>query len=651
MEATNSTGFTCDSFKDGLYETREALLARVHSVAFDNGFACSIVRSDTRKICIACSRSGKYRKNPKVFEPRKYLSGTSKRECPFKLKATKNKRGWTLRIVNDRHNHEQDFEDPSCGRARLTTEEKDALHVMSKNNTMPTSVYLNLRANNERFCGNAKAVHNAKYTMMQKELDGKLPMQAMLDDFKRKGYKYNYETGAEGQLTKLAFTHPHSLKLIKMFSNIFLLDCTYKTNRHGMPLLNVVGVTSTNQTFTAFNCFLDDETAQSYTWAMEQFKQCVKGSHENIVFVTDRELALMTAIKTVFPTRKHVLCAWHIEKNVLANCVGYFTNTNSFKGFIARWTALIQSPTVEDYYENFGELERYCHGKPKLISYLENTWLRYKERFVRCFVNQILHFGHTTTSRVEGSHWSIKHILRSSTGDLPTVTRKMETFLTRQFDEIASKFSKDRRIRKHPYDVPVFKDILDVVSGHAIRKLFDAYENLHEDIDLDDLDCKCTLRTAYGIPCQHEIARSIKMNASLNEGHFHDQWRLSNKNMRYTEPQACPLDEIKVKLDEFYQKYAADNEDAREKMLKGLEDLLGYPNITPKNPDVVRPRSRSKKPSMTKTTKREPSFHEHVFKIKKSPKCSYCGHAGHNVKCPKRQLITTSTTVDITTEV
>ena len=185
---------------------------------------------------------------------------------------------------------------------------------------------------------------------MQKELDGKLPMQAMLDDFKRKGYKYNYETGAEGQLTKLAFTHPHSLKLIKMFSNIFLLDCTYKTNRHGMPLLNVVGVTPTNQTFTAFNCLLDDETAQSYTWAMEQFKQCVKGSHENIVFATDRELALMTA--------------WHIEKNVLANCVGYFTNTNSFKGFIARWTALIQSPTVEDYYENFGELERYYHRNP-----------------------------------------------------------------------------------------------------------------------------------------------------------------------------------------------------------------------------------------------------------------------------------------------
>ena len=77
----------------------------------------------------------------------KYLSGTSKRECPFKLKATKNKKGWTLRIVNDCHNHEQDFEDPSCGRARLTTEEKDALHVMPKKNTMPTSVFLNLRAN------------------------------------------------------------------------------------------------------------------------------------------------------------------------------------------------------------------------------------------------------------------------------------------------------------------------------------------------------------------------------------------------------------------------------------------------------------------------------------------------------------------------
>ena len=53
------------------------------------------------------------------------------------------------------------------------------------------------------------------------------------------------------------------------------------------------------------------------------------------VIVTDRELALMNAVQTVFSESHNLLCIWHINKNVLVNCRPHFqTNdewSNSWK--------------------------------------------------------------------------------------------------------------------------------------------------------------------------------------------------------------------------------------------------------------------------------------------------------------------------------
>ena len=45
------------------------------------------------------------------------------------------------------------------------------------------------------------------------------------------------------------------------------MDCTYKTNKYGMPLLDIVGVTSANSTFYAGFVFLRSERQDSYAFA------------------------------------------------------------------------------------------------------------------------------------------------------------------------------------------------------------------------------------------------------------------------------------------------------------------------------------------------------------------------------------------------
>lgn len=55
---------------------------------------------------------------------------------------------------------------------------------------------------------------------------------------------------------------PHSslsVKLLKMWPSMLQMDCTYKTKRFNMPLLNIIGFTATGDTFYVAFVFLKDE--------------------------------------------------------------------------------------------------------------------------------------------------------------------------------------------------------------------------------------------------------------------------------------------------------------------------------------------------------------------------------------------------------
>ncbi|XP_028072522.1 uncharacterized protein LOC114274748 [Camellia sinensis] len=53
-------------------------------------------------------------------------------------------------------------------------------------------------------------------------------------------------------VTDLFFAHPVSLDLLRAFPRVLLMDCTYKTNRYCLPLLEIAGVTSTEKTLCGF---------------------------------------------------------------------------------------------------------------------------------------------------------------------------------------------------------------------------------------------------------------------------------------------------------------------------------------------------------------------------------------------------------------
>jgi hypothetical protein len=211
---------------------------------------------------------------------------------------------------------------------------------------------------------------------------------------------HTYKHPKTYRLERLFFAHPDAIKIYKQHPDVVLLDCTYKTNRFRMPLFNICTVTGNRKTVQVALVFLSGEKDVDYEWAMKHFRdlQTNNDISEPLSWVTDRELAVMNILEKLFPGGNHLLCTWHVNMNVLANCrklypadtkdrikvtlanpQGYVSNPKWME-FLTDWASLLDSATEEEY---TSRLTKFRVHKDDAVKYVVNTWLKWKEKLVR----------------------------------------------------------------------------------------------------------------------------------------------------------------------------------------------------------------------------------------------------------------------------
>ena len=115
--------------------------------------------------------------------------------------------------------------------------------------------------------------------------------------------------------------HPKFLALLKQYSKVLLMDCTYKINHFHIPLLDIFGSSSLNCTFFAVFIFLSSKKEKNYLNALKMLQEVMIIQEITFpkVVVTNKEQVLMNALSFVFPQSYNLLCNWHINKN----CYGH----------------------------------------------------------------------------------------------------------------------------------------------------------------------------------------------------------------------------------------------------------------------------------------------------------------------------------------
>jgi hypothetical protein len=90
---------------------------------------------------------------------------------------------------------------------------------------------------------------------------GKSPPEALisrLEAEKAKGKIYfEWKRDSEGYIAMLFVTDARLVEYLNKYFDVLLLDCTYKTNKFDMLLLDILGVDYHGNLFTIALCFLD----------------------------------------------------------------------------------------------------------------------------------------------------------------------------------------------------------------------------------------------------------------------------------------------------------------------------------------------------------------------------------------------------------
>lgn len=116
-------------------------------------------------------------------------------------------------------------------------------------------------------------------------------------------------------IADIFWTRHDSVKLLKMYHLVLIFDCTYKTSRYWLPLLETVGANSTKLTFSVRFAYMEHENEENFTWASEKSNELF--TLEKLppkVMMTDQELSLLNAIEVVFTSLFHLLYVFHISK-------------------------------------------------------------------------------------------------------------------------------------------------------------------------------------------------------------------------------------------------------------------------------------------------------------------------------------------------
>jgi len=88
-----------------------------------------------------------------------------------------------------------------------------------------------------------------------------------------------------------------------------------------MPLFEVVGVTSTGLTFSEAFMLLASERLHKFVCALKKLRGLfLRLDSYPKVMVSDRDIAPINVINVVFPEAAHLLCRFHIDKNVKTKC-------------------------------------------------------------------------------------------------------------------------------------------------------------------------------------------------------------------------------------------------------------------------------------------------------------------------------------------
>src|SRR5689334_12101855 len=305
---------------EGQFDSRESLLASINAWAAPRGYAFTTgkstrdPRSGRRTITFACDRGGRPGAHTsKDQKPAERQRSTSSRitGCQFSINAKESldKSYWYIKHrpgeEKSVHNHEPSLHITAHPAHRaLSSTDQSVIGNLASAGIAPKDIRTYMRQSSQTAQGATQQdIYNCIAQRRRELLAGQSTMHALANELDKEGFQTRIQLDHDGRVTAVLFAHPTSLGYLNAYPELLLLDCTYKTNKYKMPLLDMIGADACQRSFCIAFAFLSGEDEDDYIWALDQLQSIYElyDIRQPSVILTDRCLACMNAISRCFP--------------------------------------------------------------------------------------------------------------------------------------------------------------------------------------------------------------------------------------------------------------------------------------------------------------------------------------------------------------
>ena len=518
-----------------------------HSFLFGWGFR----KTDSRprhavirtRIYYCCDKVGQYTSKAEVRDTKSRAYN-----CPFKLVIYQEGVQWKLKVLNKDHNHPPSL-DPSTHHIhrRRTPAQKE--YIRSRSGTAPKQILIDLRREDPQTLISDQDIRNERASAAAEYLNGRSPLEALLDEFSTPEWVFDVKHDTDNRLECLFFAHKNQVELLHANPDVLLMDCTYRTNKHRLPLLHIVGRTNLGTFFSAGFCFLRTETELDYYWAVSTFLQKTKAPMPSI-FLSDQEDALKSAMQRLLPEVPQLLCVWHINKNVQTKAQHVWRNADAQTpeekekmkqkrtDFLARWDQVVSAKTELAFYEMWQKLLHDYSSQRELCNYLKEYQYPNRFQWAAAWTSRHQHYGTITTSAAEGKHKVLKDYIRTFQGNLLTVIHQLKEMILTQYKKYIKSLADakhtikfNHKPSKMPYLPPGIHDIVTPKAIEHVRQQ-ELLSQKHRENGFNP-PCTHSFERIYGLPCYHTINRYKQWGERIPIDQFdNDHWRYQRQTGR-----------------------------------------------------------------------------------------------------------------------
>jgi zinc finger SWIM domain-containing protein 3 len=340
------------------------------------------------------------------------------------------------------------------------------------------------------------------------------------------------------RLKRVFWMSRQAIEFGQLYRDVWEGDATYKSNRFGMPLVLFTGCDNNGITFLLCGALLCDESAESYNWVLNCLNSSI-GVHPSVMF-TDGDVNFIAAIDNVFPQTTHLLCRWHISRNILKNLASTLgSETNHFINELWR----VSSYESEREFEQGWLQLQSKFRKDKILAYMNLLYSK-KEKWVFAYTHRSFVAGISSTQREESINFQIKDDLvqNSTLTNLLNSFNKLETSIMEKVRKArfqAKAFTSrcnDPLIKEAlgeltPYAGKLLKEESAVVNLYMVQGVnstdtaFKVYHRENpgrcrevslcrsDEGQMVSMSCSCRKQVWHGIVCRHILAVLQRINA------------------------------------------------------------------------------------------------------------------------------------------